>query len=74
MDMLTATEQAYKNGYTKGYNDACIDFNVSYWFGDPAEGDIVCPNCGTLGPDNLPKFYLRHCTYCGQRLRFKEGE
>lgn len=42
-----------------------------YWCGDILEGDIYCPKCGTLGPSNLPKFYLRHCNYCGSRLYFK---
>ena len=68
-----ACEMAYHNGYEKGYKDAVEEYGVKLWVGDPVDGDIYCPTCGTVGPYNLPKHYLRYCSYCGQRLTFQRG-
>ncbi len=73
MDIRDAVEVAFHNGYEEGYKDAMREYGVKYWLGDPLEGDIVCPTCGSLGPSNLPAAYLRHCSYCGQHLTFKKG-
>lgn len=71
MRSADAFELAFNNGYRKGYEEALKDYGIKYWLGNP-DGDIVCPTCGSLGPDNLPRSYLRHCSYCGQKLTFKE--
>ena len=74
---VDACEMAYNNGYRNGYNigyrDALKDYGVKLWVGDPVAGDIYCPTCGTIGPDNVPTAYLKHCCYCGQHLTFNKG-
>ena len=73
MDKYTASEISYKNGFARGYEQACKDMQIKYWVENDHTEDIYCPECGSMGPAELPKGRLRFCSYCGIRLIFKGG-
>ena len=74
MDKYTLQEQAYKNGYAKGFADGA-GREKSEWVYDSTD-EIICKACGT----RQPKFYgdgtavskhdYNFCPYCGCSMTY----
>lgn len=77
MDIHDATEQAYKNGYAKGYEDgkASVEVKHGRWIEHYAYEcwHYDCPFCddgyATKERDNTPPNY---CQNCGAKMDGKE--
>ena len=62
MDKYIACEQAYKNGYEKGYAEAKAKFErkTAHWVWSEDEEVWKCSNCGA-GDDFLMSAYCKDC-------------
>lgn len=65
MNIHDATEQAYKNGYVKGHEDArkCV------FCGKPTKGDCVCPKCEKTKMYKRPSLLKK--IWCAIKSTFK---
>ena len=75
MDKYTLQEQAYKNGYARGFADGA-DREASEWvYGSTS--DIICKACGTRQAkfygdgSSVPRYEQRFCHYCGCIMTYK---
>lgn len=67
MDIFTATETAYKNGYAKGYEDAIN--SIGEWKITPISTTIYCSLC-----DHIP-IIQKETAYCPNcKARMLKGE
>ena len=55
MDEHTFGELAYKNGYSKGYEEGIKEAGgkLGFWKWTK-DGNRICSECGMLEPDSLP--------------------
>lgn len=73
MDIHTATEVAYKNGYAQGLKDA---IKHGQWILGHAPGMCtpggnrpwICSECGSTISWRLDKPNENYCPYCGSRM------
>lgn len=71
MDVHTATEIAYKNGYKAGMFAKTPETMI--------DSDGCCANCGTLiagfheTGTPIPRAFLKFCHYCGARFKNVKG-
>ena len=59
-----ATEEAYKNGYEKGYSAGKRDAVHGQWVGVEFDTAFVCSNCGWIVGHELSNY----CPNCGAKM------
>ena len=68
MDVYTATEEAYKNGYAKGYEIGKKDsVKHGHWIIGLDES-CMCSECGRVFRYKIGRF----CSFCGTMLDLEE--
>lgn len=74
MDKHTATEQAYKNGYAKGYADGKEEKQIPQKLRIDKHDWKCCPRCyKTFSLMNMLNERNRYCGNCGQALDWSGG-
>lgn len=74
MDKYTLQEQAYKNGYAKGFADGAGREESEWVYGDNSE--IICKACGTRQAkfygtgEAVPRYEQNFCHYCGSLNKY----
>lgn len=74
MDKYTLQEEAYKNGYSKGFTDGAKRDGSEWVYAE--SGEIICKACGSRMPKfyedgtAVPKYNQNFCHYCGSKMRF----
>lgn len=74
MDKYTLQEEAYKNGYAKGFADGAEHDSSEWVYAENSE--IICKACGTRMPrfygdgTAVPRYEQNFCHYCGSHMRF----
>lgn len=74
MKLYEATEQAYRNGYTKGYEEGKRDaVKHGRWIDRPtAKGQVYCSECATIEKPPDSNYKSKHCPWCGAIMDAKE--
>ena len=75
MDKYTLQEQAFKNGYAKGFADGAGREESEWIYGSTS--DIICKACGTrqakfYGDGTaVPLYEQIFCHYCGSKMTYR---